>query len=490
MKTRYIFAAFALTVCTILPIQPVRAEAIEPNSLLIAVVQTGQEGAAGHDLVVLHNTTAESLDVTGWKLQYRAANAVGTAIWATKRAIACTIAAPGCTISVPARSNLVLATYDIAGIDRQPLASGFSDTGGQLRVVRPGASANQVEVLDMVGFGNAAEAEGVPVGAPKVGQAIVRKQDAHQKLIDTGNNAADFQAGCYVPTLSEVPAITACEDPPVETPDTDTPPMTNEPVTPPANEPDHPAPHPTLFITEILPDPESPATDSADEFIELYNPHPHPVEAKDYVLQTGAEFRYQYTLSDVVIPAGGFVAVYSAESHLSLSNSGTAVRLVDPNGIVVDTLANYGQAKSGQSWAKGAHSWQWTLTPTPSAQNVFNSEAPKAVLAAATAAKRAAATKKATATAKTTKATAAPKAVKPAASTAASAQAAAIKPQDSGTVQYWVLGGIGALILAYALYEYRQDIARFGRKIWAYIRRKKQPQQNAAKQQSATLQTD
>lgn len=477
MKKLYIFAALVLAAISAVPPTVVRAETSIQKPVLIAAVQTGQEAAAGNDFVVLHNTTDETVDITGWKLQYRAASAVGSATWTTKRTVACVVAAAGCVVQVPARSNVLFATYAIEGINHQPLTSGFSDTGGQLRLVRPGAAANQLEVVDMVAYGNAAEAEGLPAAAPSAGQAIVRKHTVQQELVDTNNNNADFDTGCFAIAISEVPAAVSCEAPPVESPETETP-TTPEVVVPPASEPEPDTMYLPLLITELLPDPKSPATDSADEFIELHNPHAAPVSVKGYMLQTGTDFRYQYSLGDVAIPAGGYLAIYSDESHLSLSNSGTAVRIIDPNGIVLDTVASYGQAKEGQSWAKSSAGWQWSLMPTPSAANIVQVETPKAVVAAATAAaKKAVTAKKATATTAKAAKAAAPKAAKTTASTAGAVQSAQTsKPQDSGTVQYWVLGGIGALILGYVIYEYRQNIARFGHKMRAFVWRKKQSQ--------------
>lgn len=473
-----------------------RAQAETPPTapILIAVIQTGLEGAAGNDFVVLHNTTDQPVDVTGYKLQYRAATATGAAAWTTKRTIACVTAVVGCAVHLAPRTNLVLATYDIPGIERHPLTSGFSDVGGQVRLVRPGASVGQVEVLDMVGYGNAAESEGSPAAAPPVGQVIARKQTAEYALVDTQNNINDFQAGCYTVAIADVPATVSCAAPPTEEPEGESPPVTTEPEAPPTTaEPEQPLTYLPLLISELLPDPESPATDSADEFIEIHNPNTQPVSAKGYVLQAGTEFRYQYSLGDVTIPAGGYAVVYSAESHLSLSNGGTSVRLVDPNGIILDTITSYGQAKSGQAWAKGPNGWQWTLAPTPGTTNTVKTEMPKSVLAAAAvAAKKATTAKKASTAAPKAAKTTAAKATKTTASTAAGTQAGGAKAQESGTLQYWVLGGIGALILGYAVYEYRQSIARFGRKLWGKMSRKKPAQDQAVSAQNAapTLQTD
>lgn len=477
MKIRYIIAALAIA---LIPLYPARAEAPPVPPIVIAAIQTTQEGLAGNDFVVLHNMTDEPVDITGWRLQYRSAAAVGAATWTTKRTFACIESAADCKVWVEPRSNIVASTYTLPGIPSQPMATGFSDTGGQLRLAR--TVGQQLEVIDRVGYGAAAEAEGsMPAAAPVAGEAVVRKQTELGTLVDTDVNASDFTVGCYEPVVADVPAAVSCDAPPVEPPEEE-PPLPTPDTTPPAA-PEQPTVYGQLIVTELLPDPASPATDSADEFIELHNPGTQPVDAEGYTLQAGADFRYQFTLGDIIVPPGGYVSVFSAQSHLSLTNSGTSVRIVDPAGVVMDTVASYGQAKSGQAWAKGTSGWQWTALPTPGAANVFG-QLPAKVLATAAAVKRAAktATKK-PAAAKTAKAATAKKPAKTTVASPAVAGATDQKPPES-TIQYFVLAGVALLILAYAVYEYRQSIARSGRNMWRRITRRRAP---AAE---STLRTD
>src|SRR5678815_4890078 len=90
-----------------------------PDHVVILAVQTGQTGAAGSDFVEVYNPSAATIDVTGWKLQYRAATATGTATWTTKRTVACTLVVSGCTVTLPAHAHLVFATYDVVNVDEQ-----------------------------------------------------------------------------------------------------------------------------------------------------------------------------------------------------------------------------------------------------------------------------------------------------------------------------------------------------------------------------------
>lgn len=475
MKKRYILAAL-LAMFGWAP--AAYAEDLQ-SPVLIAAIQTGQEGASGNDFITLHNVTQQPIDVTGWRLQYRAAGAVGATGWTTKRTIACTESQPGCTVVIAAGGTLLLSTYTLTGTASQPMSSGFSDVGGQIRLVR--TIDSQVQVLDLLGYGTAVEAEGnAPAPAPLAGRVAMRASN-EGRLIDTNNNSADFVLGCYDPLAEGVLKLITCEPAAPEEEETEQPPA------PIPTEPEVVAPEPVQYVrfvlTELLPDPASPATDTADEFIEIFNPADTPADLAGYSVQAGSDFGDTYTFGTLVVPAGGYIVVTSAVTKISLTNSGTAVQLLDPSGEVISTVASYGAAKSGKSWAKDpTDAWLWTA-PTPGAPNSFSPEPSAAVLAAAAAVKKAT-TKKATVTN-----AAKPKAAK--AAVAGSTKAAAKTPpagpaapatQQESHVPFLILGVVGLGVLAYAIYEYRQDIARLYRRIKDRL--------TARKDREPTLQTD
>ena len=437
MKHRYIWLALCLTLAGFRPVAVHAQDLTAPaGHLVILAVQTGQVGATGNDFVEVYNPNASAADVTGWKLQYRAASSTGTATWSSKRVVACVPAATGCAVSLLAHGHLLFSTYDLPGVDgEQTMSSGLSDVGGQLRLVQP--SGVDLIIHDVLGYGTAAEAEGgQAAAAPVAGETLVRNS-VGAEVSDTNNNAADFSilaVGCYglggtpdlavnnlcvvAPTdpvpVDDTPPV---EEPPVEPPapepvpdpqpqpdpivvpppdplPVDTPPVTDPTPTPiPDPVPPTPAPAPVvdppvepptptdppvvtppvylpLEITELLPDPASPATDDADEYIELYNPGSEPVNTDGYALETGLNFTYHLTLSGITIPAGGYVVLMSAQTNLVLGNTAGAARLLDPSGAVIDTTGAYSQAKVGQTWAKIDGLWQWTSVVTPALANV------------------------------------------------------------------------------------------------------------------------
>ncbi len=128
-----------------------------------------------------------------------------------------------------------------------------------------------------------------------------------------------------------------------------------------------------LDLSEILPNPASPQTDAADEFIELYNPNIKTFDLSGFMLQTAstgssASHTYHFPIGTTIAP-GSFKAFSSATTHLSLSNSGGQVWLVDPLGTTVTTSDAYSNAKDGQAWVNAGGVWQWTTTSTPGSTN-------------------------------------------------------------------------------------------------------------------------
>ncbi len=120
-------------------------------------------------------------------------------------------------------------------------------------------------------------------------------------------------------------------------------------------------------VNELLVDPVSPQTDAADEFIELFNPNGQPMDVTGYVLKTAST---SYRLPMTVIPAGGYVSITSAVSHIALVNSGGSVTILDAAGVQINQIA-WAQSVAGASWALFNDGWHWTGTTTSLAANTL-----------------------------------------------------------------------------------------------------------------------
>src|SRR3989344_605545 len=212
-------------------------------------------------------------------------------------------------------------------------------------------------------------------------------------------------------------------------------------------------------VNEALPNPAEPQTDGEDEFIELYSSNDVAFDLSGFKLQTGTTSLHNYTFPDgTTLTPKSFTAFYAIDTNLSLSNSGGQARLLDPAGNIISQSDSYTSAKDGQSWALANGTWYWTTTPTAGEANVINQPLSVKKLSVGSAT---AATKKSTSS--STKVAATPK-VK-AAKTTASTTNTPVKAKPSVTPLHPViLAAVGAGALAYAGYEYRNDLAnRFHR---------------------------
>jgi hypothetical protein len=126
---------------------------------------------------------------------------------------------------------------------------------------------------------------------------------------------------------------------------------------------------PPIKINEIFPDPSSPQKDSTDEFIELYNPYDYSINIADYTITSGATRIYKHKIkAPAIIPAKGFYTVTSADTSLSLPNSGGQVTLINNFDVQIDSV-DYPESIPGGSWVLVDGKWQWTISPTKNSAN-------------------------------------------------------------------------------------------------------------------------
>lgn len=436
---------------------PVMAVGAEMKQLIIAEVSPESATSASEEYVELFNPNADAVDVAGWQLQYRSYSHPNddNGSWSIRAILGCSSTkVSDCTaippLTVGGGDTLRLSSYE-TGEGIEPLTPGMSMTGGEVRLFQPGRTGTSDTIHDMVGYGAAKGYEGAtPAGAPKAGRSIIRTQDNDGAYVDTDQNGADFVLSPEeVSSAPQEPGATTIQGGGESQPEGITPPKT----------------YGEAELTEILPDPASPQTDSADEFIELYNPYGEELDITGYVLKTGTNWSHQYAIGQVTIGPYDYVALMSVQTHLSLSNSGSGVRLYDPNGKLLFEVPSYGTAKSGNSWVRNAQGqWVWTTKPTPGEANIVDVPVEAQVAKASITAKKP--------TAKATSSSKKPSVPKP---TTAVKGAATLSPTSSepsaanNLTGLWVMAGAGILGAGYGIFEYRQDIADFFRRRWQAI---------------------
>lgn len=484
-------------------ITPVKALPAESDVLIVElqVRGTAAMGAADQEFIEVYNTTNKPIDVSTWKLQYKSATG---STWTDKITMHGSIDAYSSFLLVSDKyPNPPSSNPDGPAIGIGVFSAGLSDSGGNIRIVDMVVPAMPV-VHDQLGWGstsNAAEGN-APTSAPAGGKSLHRKiieeDDSYQ---DTDNNANDFYINSNPsPQADELYVIPPIDLPPVILPETPpAPPAPTEPIpdpvdtTVPTEELEPTQPVVALLspqITELMPNPAAPASDSTDEYIEIYNPNDRPLSLAGYKLQSGNSFTYSHTFDTDTLDPYEYKAFLVTQTGNILSNTSGQARMLDPNDVVAVQTGQYESAPEGQSWVLLNGTWQWTTTPTPNQANVLTAEPLKAVgivkppnSKTPTASKPKSAIK--TKTPAKTKAVAKPKvaaAAKPAKKTTAKKAASERQVyQDPATsppkIHTGILAGVGAATLLYAGYEYRHDAVNTVRRFQRYrgLRRAARP---------------
>jgi Lamin Tail Domain len=452
--------------------------------VIITEVQTGAVNA-GEEYIELYNAGDEAVDITDWQIRYR--NASATTAGSTL--LAAITGTNGQPVVLASQQYYVLHAVPLLLPETalaQQYAAGLSKSDKTVGLFAPDAATCQLAVQDAVAWAvqpATTQGEGAAVPVPSVtaskDKLLQRYSNEAGEYIDTGDNAFDFvlstvfdgaspgQANALLVSTGQPAPDTAgpsglepvpmadCDVP--DDPD-DAPPPPTDPNSPPSTTlPDEPEGPPAPVIphsnaglkapqlSELLPNPASPQTDAADEFIELYNPNDAPFDLTGYVLEAGLTTKRRYTLpNDTSLPAKSFRAFFSADTRLSLANTAGQVRLFDPLGALLAQSEAYASAKDGQAWLLANGAWQWTTRPTPNALNMVSAPAPVKK-----------SNKSGGVQAGTTKQAVTTKNGAPAAdNTQLAATAAPSSPLHPG-----VLALVGGAAVLYGAYEYRRDVA-------------------------------
>lgn len=249
------------------------------------------------------------------------------------------------------------------------------------------------------------------------------------------------------------------------------------------DEPEQPTPNPTsptqppvtiteptstqsyfpIRITEVFPDPISPQTDAEDEYIEIYNPNSEGVNLKGYQLQSGNSFSYKYTFDSLELGPAQYTVVYRKDSGLTLANTSSSVRILDPSGNVLDQTS-YDNPDSNVSWSKINDSWAYTSSLTPGADNILTTPIPLVAKTATKTTTKKATTKKApTKKATSTKKASSTKSATPKKAKTPTNSAQTQNPQEDPITKLnskYIYVAIAVLGI-YNIWEYRTSIKRF-----------------------------
>lgn len=487
-----IFASFVLALT---PLAAWAEDEIPPEleplaPVIITEVQTGLSGTgnASKEFIELYNTANQDIELIGWQLWYISATEAAVLDAPGKVIALGTTEAP---VSIAAQSHLVIAHESYAETVGAAVTYSFSiAANGTLRLLSPfDLAACQLYSEDLVGWGSAKFYEGAAVALPSSKQVVARYPAEGGGYVDTNSNVDDFVAlaasvAATDATPGQLNGLPAKPQPEVVEPAAHTgtvldpncevvvpseqeeePPVLEEPTEPPFVEekpevadPEPSKPQPVIpagnvglkppSLSEVLPNPASPLTDAADEFIELYNPNDAYFDLSGYVLEAGLTTKRRHTIAaGTKIAQKAFLALFSAQTKLALSNSGGQVSLLDPLGRLLAQSDPYGTAKDGQAWMLANGIWQWTTKPTPNALNILSAPAVKS-----------ASTTKKTSAASSNKTTTSAKSAAPDEESDMGQVASLVA--DAGTPLHpGVLAVVAVFAVLYGAYEYRRDVA-------------------------------
>ncbi len=431
------------------PVIQVRAEQNQ-RGLLICEIQTGSTNSASEEFIELYNQSSLTLNLASYRVEYFSAGTTNFSTPSRNIALSGTL--------YPGGRYLLASTGYLSSQASSSYAATLAKTGGHIRLVED--QSNQTIVHDLVGWGTATKPNGLASPAPNGGESLARKILSDGTYVDTGNNFDDFEV-----SISPTPEST---NEPITPPDVTLPELPSDPKPIPVEDPlptggdediSQPPSYLAVQITELLPNPGSPKTDSDDEFIEVYNPNNIEVQLEGYRLETGNDFSYHYTFATQTIAPQAYVAFYSKDTNLVLANSGGKARILNPGGEVISETDLYDQADDDKAWIYNGNTWIWSLTPTPGAPNITTLSAmatpvSKSPKRSPTKPKTAKVSTTKVASAKTTKPKSTPKSKR-------SDVGGSVATNENKKLHTspLLLAGVATLALGYAAYEYRSDIA-------------------------------
>lgn len=121
-----------------------------------------------------------------------------------------------------------------------------------------------------------------------------------------------------------------------------------------------------VMINELLPNPAG--SDTANEFIELWNSGTAAINLANWQLTDGTT-TYKIPAA-TSLDGNKYLAFYSAQTKISLNNGGDTVSLLTPRGDLVSKVAYTTTPGEDISYMRGTDGkFAWTTTPTPNAAN-------------------------------------------------------------------------------------------------------------------------
>ena len=414
---RWLTGVIVMVLGIIIPMFPARVYA--ESSVIMVGIQTGSKTSASEELIELYNASSLSQDITGWRLEYLSASPKDFSIPSRTIILSGTIAA---------QSLYILTSTNYMNAEANAhFAPTLAAAGGHVRL----RSSDSKTTYDLVGWGTATHASGNPARAPEPSEILRRQKTTNGEYSTTGDNSTDFSKTLGTSATAQ-------------------------------NVVDQSS---FITITELLPNPGSPLTDTKDEFIEIHNGSTDSVQLLGYSIWTGPNVSHSFKIPDMTLQPDEYKALFARDTRIALSNSGGRAVLKNPEGTVVSETNLYDTALENKAWAWDGTTWIWSQTATPGAANVITLSPPQPEVMSKALPVKPPKNSKVAAKKETTKIS---KSKDPTKKKEASKSQKVTNTEPAPALHPGILAGVGGSAVLYGAYEYRRDVANAFQRFRAY----------------------
>ena len=333
-----------------------------PIHLVISEFRTRGPNGADDEFVELYNPSGAAVNLGGWTVR-RSASCASTSY------VLFTIAS-GTLLQPGAHYLAVTSVSGISGAD-QTFSASLADDGGLALVNPTNAIVDEVGLCSSSLYG-----EGLSLTplAGNIDQSYQRLPGGSTACVDRDDNIGDFMlvspsnpqglsaarvmcAGVVTYTPTNTPTRTATRT------------ATATTTTLPGN----------VVINEILPHPHHDwnndgTANTGDEYIELINMGTSAISLKNWKLDNGiGGASTPYVLPDVTLQPHQMVLYFHTDTGVGLSDSGSTVRLLKPDGRTADLVTYPLVEATDQTWCRlpdGDGAWEFICQPTPGKANL------------------------------------------------------------------------------------------------------------------------
>lgn len=345
------------------------------TNIVISEFRTVGPNGGNDEFIELFNPTSSAIAIGGWIIN-RSTGCGTTPTTMTTIAAGVTLAA-GQHYLIGGTSYSGSVTPDQANV-----SLGIANNGGIALLDETNAIIDQVGLCSSTLY---LEGTALTQLTTNSNRGYDRKSSPSGVCVDSDNNAADFFLRSPSDPQNSSSALTICGNPTATPTITRTPTRTKTPTrTPTASRTPTTAPAQLVAINEFVPRPgrdwnSDGLINTGDEFIELINHGTISVNLNGWTLDdevnTGSS---PYRISSVNLAPGERIVLYASQTGLLLSDGGDGVRLLKPNGALIDafnyTVVNY----PDQSFCRlpdngGLDDWNRNCYPTPGMPNSLGS---------------------------------------------------------------------------------------------------------------------